>query len=136
MSQSAMSTAAMAWMAAPRRPYQRVASYMSCQRASGASGSLPVSTGANPCRKGIERGASTIARMTEALETASPWPMMPASVPTRTQQHLLGSIGLELDLWNPQVERLGAGDFHGRSGRLRFRTSEGKQVGGDFDASA
>ena len=39
MSQSAVSIAAIAWIADPRRPYQRVALYMSSQRASGSSGS-------------------------------------------------------------------------------------------------
>ena len=45
---------------------------MSRQRASGSRGSLPVSTAARPWRYGIDRGASTIARTTAALETASP----------------------------------------------------------------
>src|SRR5262249_13390270 len=99
MSHSAVSTPAIAWIAAPRRPYHRLAVYSSAQRAGGSSGSLPPRHAPSPWRNGADIGASMIARLTVAFDTASPC-------------HLLGPVRLALDLGQAQMQRFDAGDLH------------------------
>ena len=72
MSQSAVSTAAMAWIAARDGHTSGVALYMSRQRASGSRGSAADQHNREPVAKGHGARRLDDARATVALETASP----------------------------------------------------------------
>ena len=85
MSQSAMSSAPIAWMTTPRRPFMAVPTYSRCQMASAsASGSVPMSMSLSPMPIVCVEGASMAALSIHGFASLSPTPDSPVSVWMKT----------------------------------------------------
>src|SRR5437588_3582328 len=80
----AMSTALIASIVTPPRPIHSVPWYILSQSRSVCRGFSPMSMPASPCDRAHDTGASTSALTTSGEASASPRPVIPASVCTRT----------------------------------------------------